>query len=95
VVKVCIWVWVSLLGGSAGDDVSAHSQRGRHDDDEDDPVIVPSSASLYVLMCYILCGTIMFAEWERWDYLDSVYFCVTSLCKIGLGDFVPGESLQT
>ena len=39
---------------------------------------------------YLLIGTIMFAEWEGWNYLDSVYFCVTSLLKIGLGDIVPG-----
>lgn len=39
-------------------------------------------------------GTIMFAEWEKWDYLDSAYFCVTSLCKIGIGDFVPGSNIQ-
>jgi potassium channel subfamily K, invertebrate len=38
-------------------------------------------------------GTIMFAEWERWDYLDAAYFCVTSLCKIGIGDFVPGANI--
>lgn len=81
-------------GGNTGDDLSAHGSstyRGRRDEDDDEPVIVPSSASLYVLMCYICVGTIMFAEWEEWDYLDSVYFCVTSLCKIGLGDFVPGK----
>ena len=34
----------------------------------------------------------MFAEWEGWNYLDSVYFCFTSLAKIGFGDFVPGMS---
>jgi potassium channel subfamily K, invertebrate len=38
-------------------------------------------------------GTIMFAEWEGWDYLDAAYFCVTSLCKIGIGDFVPGANI--
>ena len=36
----------------------------------------------------------MFAEWERWNYLDSVYFCFTSLAKIGFGDFVPGTNKQ-
>ena len=34
---------------------------------------------------------VMFAEWEGWNYIDSVYFCVTSLAKIGFGDFVPGR----
>lgn len=56
-------------------------------------VIVPSTACLWVLAGYILTGTIMFAEWEKWNYLDSSYFCVTSLCKIGIGDFVPGANI--
>ncbi|KAG7187581.1 hypothetical protein KM043_016649 [Ampulex compressa] len=53
-------------------------------------IIVPSTACLWVIFGYILAGSIMFAEWEGWDYLDSAYFCVTSLCKIGMGDLVPG-----
>ena len=57
-------------------------------------VVVPSTASVYVLIVYIIIGTIMFAEWEGWEYLDSVFFCVISLCKIGLGDFVPGTNIQ-
>lgn len=56
-------------------------------------VIVPSTAGLWVIFCYVAGGTVMFAEWEGWDYLDSVYFCVTSLCKIGFGDFVPGANI--
>lgn len=55
-------------------------------------IIVPSTACLWVIFGYILVGSIMFAEWEKWDYLDSTYFCVTSLCKIGMGDLVPGWS---
>lgn len=56
-------------------------------------VIVPSTACLWVISFYIGTGTIMFAEWEKWSYLDSAYFCVTSLCKIGIGDFVPGANI--
>lgn len=74
--------------------VHHHQAIMEEDDDQDVPVIVPSSASIYVLFSYICVGTIMFAEWEGWDYLDSVYFCVTSLCKIGLGDFVPGTNID-
>lgn len=55
-------------------------------------IIVPSTACLWVMSFYILIGTLMFAHWERWEYLDAVYFCVTSLCKIGVGDFVPGTN---
>lgn len=56
-------------------------------------IIVPSTACLWVISGYILAGTIMFAQWEKWNYLDSVYFCVTSLCKIGMGDFFPGVNV--
>lgn len=55
-------------------------------------IIVPSTACLWVMSCYILIGTVMFSHWEGWEYLDAVYFCVTSLCKIGIGDFVPGTT---
>lgn len=57
-------------------------------------VIVPSTACLWVISFYIAGGTIMFAEWENWKYYDSVYFVVISLCKIGFGDLVPGESTK-
>lgn len=57
-------------------------------------LIVPSTACLWVISFYIATGTIMFAEWEKWDYLDAAYFCVTSLCKIGIGDFVPGANIS-
>lgn len=53
-------------------------------------ITVPSTACLWVIFGYVLSGSIMFAEWEGWNYLDSAYFCVTSLCKIGMGDLVPG-----
>ncbi|XP_024939319.1 two pore potassium channel protein sup-9 isoform X2 [Cephus cinctus] len=56
-------------------------------------IIVPSTACLWVIFGYIAAGAIMFAEWEGWNYLDSAYFCVTSLCKIGIGDFVPGANI--
>lgn len=56
-------------------------------------IIVPSTACLWVMSAYVLTGTIMFAQWEGWGYLDSTYFCVTSLCKIGFGDFVPGANI--
>lgn len=55
-------------------------------------IIVPTTSCLWVIIFYILTGTIMFANWEKWSFLNSFYFCMTSLCKIGFGDFVPGTS---
>lgn len=77
---------------------TAEPRNGSNASDEDvEPlkkIIVPSTACLWVIGLYVLTGTIMFAEWEKWEYLDSSYFCVTSLCKIGMGDFVPGANIQ-
>ena len=58
-------------------------------------VIVPSGTCIWAIGIYLLLGTVMFAEWEGWNYLDSVYFCVTSLGKIGFGDLVPNTSNGT
>lgn len=55
-------------------------------------IIVPSSACVWVMFLYILFGAAMFAYLEHWDFKNAVYFCVTSLCKIGIGDFVPGTT---
>ncbi len=44
------------------------------------------------MVTYLVLGTLMFAAWEGWEYVDSIYFCVTSLLKIGFGDFVPGAN---
>ncbi|XP_045616651.1 TWiK family of potassium channels protein 18 [Procambarus clarkii] len=57
---------------------------------EEQTIIVPSTACMWVMIFYMTTGTIMFAEWENWSYLDSCYFSFTSLAKIGIGDFVPG-----
>ncbi|XP_066252130.1 TWiK family of potassium channels protein 12 [Euwallacea similis] len=57
-------------------------------------IIVPSTACLWVIFAYILTGAIMFSEWEKWDFLDSTYFCVTSLGKVGFGDLVPGADVS-
>ncbi|XP_055373770.1 TWiK family of potassium channels protein 18 [Condylostylus longicornis] len=77
-----------------------HDNKDKTDDDDDDDnfnsskkIIVPSTACLWVITFYILTGTTMFAHWEKWSYLDSIYFCMTSLCKIGFGDFVPGAKI--
>ena len=48
----------------------------------EEEVLIPSTACVWVMLFYLSLGTVMFAEWEHWDYLDSLYFCVTSLFKV-------------
>lgn len=55
-------------------------------------IIVPSTACIWVLFLYIILGSLMFTYLDEWEFLNSMYFCVTSLCKIGIGDFVPETS---
>ena len=54
-------------------------------------VTIPVTSCLFVLFAYIALGTILFANWENWTYLDGAYFCFISLLTIGFGDFVPGN----
>ena len=49
----------------------------------EEEVLIPSTACVWVMLFYLTLGTVMFAEWEQWNYLDSLYFCVTSLFKVG------------
>ena len=50
--------------------------------ENEEKALVPSTACIWVMIAYLILGTIMFAEWEDWNYLDSCYFCVTSLLKV-------------
>lgn len=57
-------------------------------------ILVPSTACIWVLFFYIILGSLMFTYLDDWEFLNSMYFCVTSLCKIGMGDYVPETSTK-
>ncbi len=44
---------------------------------------------LISLVIMITLGTILFHFVENWRWLDSLYFCVTTLTTVGYGDFSP------
>lgn len=37
----------------------------------------------------ILLGTVLFRWLENWGWIDSLYFCVTTLNMVGYGDVAP------
>jgi hypothetical protein len=57
-------------------------------------ITVPISVTLFILSSYIVLGAWLFSVWEGWTYLDGAYFCFITLSTIGLGDFVPGNSIK-
>jgi hypothetical protein len=48
-----------------------------------------------LLIFYILAGSLLFALWEGWSYIDGAYFSFITFTTIGFGDLVPGETTIT
>ena len=44
---------------------------------------------LISLILMLTLGTILFHFVENWRWIDSLYFCVTTLTTVGYGDFSP------
>ena len=57
-------------------------------------ITVPISITLFILGSYILLGGVLFKTLENWTILEGVYFCFITLSTIGLGDYVPGNSIN-
>jgi hypothetical protein len=50
----------------------------------------PEARAVFIFVILILLsGTIFFVEVEHWQWLDALYFCVTTLTTVGSGDFMP------
>ncbi|CAF3338805.1 unnamed protein product [Rotaria socialis] len=58
-------------------------------------VTIPISVTLSLLSSYLILGALLFSEWEKWKFLDGAYFCFVTLATIGLGDLVPGKSIES
>ncbi|KAG7163442.1 potassium channel subfamily K member 18-like [Homarus americanus] len=54
---------------------------------------IPITYCLLVIAIYVLCGGIIFSQWEEWVLLDACYFAYISLSTIGFGDLVPGRTV--
>lgn len=71
----------------------AHQVMASEEEEEDKPkevIHVPTSLCILLIAGYIFAGALLFALWEKWDYLTGSYFCFITLSTIGFGDIVPG-----
>lgn len=46
-------------------------------------------ALLLLVIAILATGTYFYHRIERWGWLDSLYFCVTTLSTVGYGDMAP------
>lgn len=44
---------------------------------------VPIWLCVFLVISYILAGAFLFTLWEKWEFLDSAYFCFITLTTIG------------
>ncbi|XP_071516667.1 TWiK family of potassium channels protein 18-like [Panulirus ornatus] len=54
---------------------------------------VPITYCLLLITVYVVCGGLIFSQWERWSLLDACYFAYISLSTVGFGDLVPGRTV--
>lgn len=55
---------------------------------------VPIAVALSVLLAYISIGSVVVAFIEDWSLFEAGYFAFISFSTIGLGDYVPSQSLH-
>jgi len=55
---------------------------------------VPIWLSICLVIIYIVGGSFLFQEWEKWSFLDSFYFCFITLTTIGFGDLTPDQKME-
>ncbi len=53
---------------------------------------MPFWVPITLLILYLLAGSLLFAIWEGWSYIDGAYFSFITFTTIGFGDLVPGET---
>ncbi|KAM7540339.1 hypothetical protein Aperf_G00000025284 [Anoplocephala perfoliata] len=53
-------------------------------------VRIPIWLILVIFAFYLIIGAIIFAYWEKWTFLDAMYFVFVTISTIGFGDMLPG-----
>ncbi|OAF68400.1 Potassium channel subfamily K member 1 [Intoshia linei] len=52
-------------------------------------------SSLFIIFFSVLLPAIIFSFVEfEWTYIDALYYCIITITTVGLGDFIPGDSVK-
>ena len=54
---------------------------------------MPIIICLVLLTFYLICGAILFVEWEGWAFHSAVYFTFITISTIGYGDYYPQSAM--
>ncbi|MDP7180405.1 MAG: potassium channel family protein [Candidatus Woesearchaeota archaeon] len=59
-----------------------------------EPIHFKVSVAIFITIVLISAGTIVYHDLEKWSYVDSVYFSVTTLTTVGYGDMHPTNDMS-
>jgi voltage-gated potassium channel Kch len=79
---------MALPGGKSSTPGTHHGIRGSGE------LGRPALAAGSAIFIFIAGGTIVYHNLEHWSWIDSLYFCVTSLTTVGYGDVAPTRAVS-
>ncbi|XP_066922348.1 uncharacterized protein [Clytia hemisphaerica] len=47
--------------------------------------------SVFLMVCMLFIGGLLYCSTEEWSYVDSIYYCFVAMATIGFGDLVPNK----
>lgn len=71
-------------------DDKEEKEEKKEEKENEEKVKIPMIVTVLLLSGYIVIGSVLFGQWEGWDYVKASYFCFITLSTIGFGDYVPG-----
>ena len=80
--------------GAAGTEVDEQTDTDHHVISDSTYLIegIPKCVPMRLLVCavaYFVIGAAVYTQFEGWDGVDSVYFCMVTMSTVGYGDISP------
>lgn len=52
-------------------------------------MFVPITINLVMLAAFIVVGSAIFVNWEKWEFHTACYFTFITIATVGFGDYYP------